>query len=378
MYLDNAATTRVIKEVGQVAAPFAHDNFYNASAIYEKGLESKKALDNVRDIIKKQLRVTGGDVVFTSGATESNNLAILGSVRNKKEKYIFSAGEHPSVYYVAKRLEELGQEVVFVGLTKFGSVDLSKLEAVLDENVRLISIIHVSNETGAINDLKAISKLKEKKCKDAFLHVDGSQAFCKIQTNLAGLAVDYYSMSGHKIHATKGVGALYIKNKAKLKNINYGGGQEYGLRSGTEPVPAIVGFGHAVSISSVETALPMVQVVHDRAVEILKADGVKIQCMDSDMQTHSPYIVSASFLGVNGETLVHACSAKEIYISRGSACSSKQVGNRVLEAVGIGKNDIASSVRISFNRLDNLGEVLVAIKEIVATYKEILWKLKKQ
>ncbi len=367
IYLDNAATTKMYEGGAELYKKYACQSFYNPSAGYGEAIEIKKELDNVRSLIKAKLNSSHGDVIFTGGATESNNLAIMGSRRNGKFEYIFSEGGHPSTYNVAKELERQGFIVHFVKLQENGQVDYSQIESLLNDKTRLISVEHVSNETGAINDILKISKMRSLKAPKALLHVDGVQAFCKIEINIDTLNVDLYSLSAHKFHGPKGVGALYVKNIEPLKSIVFGGGQEDGYRSGTENVPGIMAMGYAIDKAD----------VNDNLQKASKFNKLLKSMLERDEHIHinnivgSPYIISLWFEGVNGETLMRALSGRGVIVGTGSACSTKKAGNRVLESMGYKKEQIKSHLRISFDEFLTEEEVRKAGEIIVEEYNKL-------
>ena len=366
IYLDNAGTTKMFDECVEVHKVFSCQNFYNPSALSVQSLEVSKLIGEVEQLLLKRLNAKDGHILFTGCATESNNIAIKGSLRSGNWEYVFSEGEHPSVYNVAKKLELRGYKVHFVPLNKSGCVDLEKLEAIVSERTRLISIIHVSNETGAINDLKKISAIKDKKCPKAVLHVDGVQGFMKIPVSLRQTSVDLYSFSGHKIHGPKGIAGLYVKNRNGLKELFEGGGQQYGLRSGTENVSGIMQLGKAVELIDENANYEKVLCLKKIFNESIKNSGVIIKDFDG-----SPYIESLIFAGVKGETMLHALNQKGVIVGLGSACSSKTAGNRVLEKIGVSKDEIISSVRVSFNAYMSEDEIRMAGKIIVDVYHDI-------
>lgn len=371
IYLDNAATTKMFEEGADLYKKYACHSFFNPSAGYGEAGQVRKDLNNVRQIILNKLDASQGDIIFTGGATESNNLAIMGSRRNGKTEYIFSVGSHPSVYNVARELEKLGFVVHYVGLQKNGQIDYSQLEKLLNERTRLISIEHVSNETGAINDLKKIAQLREKFSPKALLHIDGVQAFCKIKVSLDNIHGDFYTMSAHKFHGPKGVGALYVRNINNLKSIVFGGGQEDGYRSGTENVGGIMAMGLAVNKIDNEKDFDYVQSLKEKMVAVLSKDNhVHVSEYDG-----SPYILSVWFENVNGETLMRAVADKGVIVGTGSACSSKKAGNRVLENLGFVKEQIKSHLRISFCAHLKIEEIEKAGEILLATYNEIREKV---
>ena len=367
IFLDNAGTTKMFEECVEVHKTFSCDQFYNPSALSIQSLEVSKLLNDAEQFFLKRLDVKEGSVIFTGCATESNNLAVKGSLRNGDWEYVFSAGEHPSVFNIAKKLELDGYKVHIIPLDKNGRVDLVKLEAVLNSKTRLISIMHVSNETGAINDIEKISLLKNKYCPRAIYHVDGVQGFMKIPFSLRKTAVDLYSFSAHKLHGPKGVAGLYVKNKNALKELFQGGGQQYGLRSGTENVSGVMQFKRAVElIDECENYKKVYSLKTAFNNELNVVEGLKVLDFNG-----SPYIESLIFGGVKGETMLHALNEKGVIVGLGSACSSKKAGNRILENIGVAKEEIVSSVRISFNAYQTESEIREAARIIKEVYQNI-------
>lgn len=366
IFLDNAGTTKMFDECVQVHQHFSCEEFYNPSALSVQSLEVAKLLAETEKYFLKRLGAKEGNILFTGCATESNNLAVKGSLRTGNWEYVFSAGEHPSVFNIAKKMGLDGYKVHIVPLDETGRVDLNELKKVLNERTRLISIMHVSNETGAINDLQKISTLKKSLCPNAVLHVDGVQGFMKIPFEIKDTAVDLYSFSAHKIHGPKGVAGLYVKNKNSLKELFQGGGQQYGLRSGTENVSGIMQFRKAVELIDENKNLENVSLLKKSFNESLTEEGIEILDFGG-----SPYIESLVFHGVKGETMLHALNEKGVIVGLGSACSSKKAGNRVLETIGVSKNDIISSVRVSFNAYQSVEEVVCASKIVCDVYKNI-------
>lgn len=371
IYLDNAGTTKMFEECLAVIEKYACQTFFNPSAGYEPAIQIGKDLDNVRKLIMDKIGAVKGSVIFTGGATESNNLAIMGSRKNGKWNYVFSMGEHPSVYNVAKELALQGYEVRFVKLDKNGQIDYEDLQKNIDEKTRLISVMHVSNETGAVNDIAKVNYLRNKYAPNALLQVDGVQAFCKIEIDAKTCGIDFYTISAHKFHGPKGVGALYVKNPQILKNIVFGGGQESGYRSGTENVPGIMAMKCAI-----EKIDDDVNYMHAKALKSLMSSILSVDPKIGIIETESPYILSASFNGVNGETLMRVLQDKGILVGKGSACSTKKAGNRTLESMGLNKDEIKSHIRISFGGYETEDEIREAGEEILKTYHEIWEKVK--
>lgn len=373
IYLDNAGTTKMFEECLEIHKKYSCEEFFNPSALSMESLKVSKLIASAEQYFLKRLDAKEGNVLFAGCATESNNLAIKGSLRSGDWEYVFSAGEHPSVYNVAKKLEMDGRKVYIVPLNEKGQVDLAKLESVLSNKTRLISVMHVSNETGAINDLEKISKLKDKICPRAILHVDGVQGFMKIPFSMRKTSIDLYSFSAHKIHGPKGVAGLYVKNKNALKELCQGGGQQYGLRSGTENVSGIMQFQKAVEMTDVAKNFENVSNLKSTFNHILSQEnGIKVLNFGG-----SPYIESLIFEGVKGETMLHALDENGVIVGLGSACSSKKAGNRILDEIGVSKDDIISSVRISFNAYQGETEIVKAAEIIIKTYEDIKKRVSK-
>lgn len=371
IYLDNSATTPMCKKACDMFSLYSSENFFNPSAMYGLGQKINSDIDSAKQTLAKSLGTTfSNNILFTGSATEANNLAIRGAYRKNFGKMIFSIGEHPSVYNVALELKKQGVNVEFINLQPNGEIDYNDLEQKLDSSVSFISIMHCSNETGAINDLKRIYELKKSKCPNAIFHSDGVQAFGKLKINVDYFGVDLYTISGHKAFAPKGIGALYVKNKNILTPIIFGGGQEYNLRSGTENVP---------SIMALKSAIEDFGDLNNNFLHVFQCNESFMQQIEN-VQINSnpqknPYVLSLSFLGVNGETLVHMMEQQNILISRGSACSSKKSGNRILENMGVDHEHVLGSVRISFSKNSSIDECTYAGKCLNKCYKDLLKKL---
>lgn len=358
IYLDNAATTKQDKISLETFSVYATEKFFNPSAIYSTNMSVE--VENAREIILKKLGgLTNSTLIFTGSATEGNNM-VLNSV---KDNIIISAGEHPSVYEFCQNLLNQGKNIKIIPLQKNGEVDYQKLKEEVNEKTNLVSIIHVNGETGAINDLKKIKQIITNKNPKTLFHSDGVQAFLKIDFQLDMLDMDFYTISAHKIGGPKGIGAVYSKNKNKLRPLIYGGGQEFALRSGTENTPAIMAFAEIVK--NRKPNLQHIIQLREELLSHLTEKGIEVSA------NGSPYVLSLSFENVNGETIVNMLKTKDIFISRGSACSSKKAGNRILESMGFNLEKIKGVVRISFFETNTLEEVKQAGKEINDSYKEL-------
>lgn len=357
IYFDNAATTFVYKEVAREVEKYSTEMFFNPSGLYKQAIEVKKQIEKAKDEMKSLLGADkNSNIIFLSSATEANNLCLFGLFK-KGKKVLASMGEHASIFNTANEISNLGATVDFVKLNKNGTLDVDDLKLKLDENVCLVSFMHVSNETGAINDIKTISSLIKQKSPNAIVHCDGVQAFGKTKANLSSTDVDAYTISSHKIHGPKGVGALWLRDKVKPKTQIFGGGQEGGLRSGTENTAGIMGFCLASKImyQNLEKNQQHVKNIKQHFIEKLneKCENFIVNGDENGL----PNILSVSFLGVKGETLLHMLEEKDICVSTGSACSSKHVGNRVLQNMGKSKQQMEGNVRFSFSEFNTLDEV---------------------
>ena len=350
IYLDNSATTRVLPEAADAAYRAMTEQFYNPSSAYKPAVATEKAMEAARAHLAAALGSAPGEIFFTSGGTESNNMALFGSLKpvRGKRRIITTLGEHPSVYEVFRSLERAAEtEVVFVGLHADGTVRLDQLEAALTPETALVSAMHVNNEVGSINDLAAIYALVKKHAPNAVVHSDGVQAFCKLP--FARPAADLYSISAHKFHAPKGIGALLVREGVKFSGGQIGGGQEKNLRSGTSNVPGILGMDAALLAYRAQQEAWIRQMrackqrLYDNLMTIPDAflNGPSVD-------EGAPHILNMSFPGVRGEVLVNALSEREIYVSTGSACSTHQKGqNRILAAMGINGARAEGALRFS-------------------------------
>lgn len=380
IYFDNAATTRIYDEVLEEII-VTEKNFYaNPASLHSKGLESEKKINKVKNLIADVLTCNFKEIIFTSGGTESNNLAILGFLEGNKRngnKIITSSIEHPSVLNVYKYLENKGYEVCILKVDNNGKIDLNELENEIDENTSIISIMHVNNEIGSKQDIEKISNMRNMKNRKAALHVDAVQSFMKESLNLKKLDIDFMSFSSHKIHGPKGVGGLFISSKRKILPINFGGGQENGLRSGTQNMPGICGFGKAIEIGN-KNILENYNKVSEFKKIVLEniANNSFRKISNNDCL---PYILNLGFENLRGEVLVHHLADEGIFISTGSACSSKKSEkSHVARMLGIPNEYANGIIRISFSSLNTIEEVWKLIEKINTIVPKILYKSKRR
>ncbi|MBO7508480.1 MAG: cysteine desulfurase [Clostridia bacterium] len=366
IYLDNASTTKIYDSVNKKIFEINEENYFNPSAPYQNATDTFDMIFSAKEELAKNMGTTVEHIIFTSGATESNNLAIFGFLTGKKDaEYIFSSGEHPSVYNVSSSLKTQNKVVKYAKLSIDGTISIDELTKLLTPETHFVSIIHVSNETGAINDIKALCKAVKDYNPNIVFHSDGTQAFGKIEVDVEDLGVDCYTISAHKFHGPKGVGALYVKNIDKIKPIQLGGGQQDGKRSGTENTSGFVGMALASTIATKNIKANFSQINAYR--EYLKQeissnfDDVKF----NESSNNSPYILSVSIKGIRGEVLLHMLEKRGILIGIGSACSSKKQSNRVLESMKVAKEFVLGSIRISFSSFNSPEDIKVATNEII-------------
>ena len=376
IYLDNAATTPPCREAIDASVFAMSEAFGNPSSLHGLGIQAEKLIGFSKEALARALGGASKEIVFTSGATESNNLAIFGLAENygrRKKRVVTTAVEHPSVAEAFKKLSALGYEVVAVKPDQNGEITADALVSAVDKNTCLVSAMYVNNETGYILPVEsALSRIK-KRYPDCMTHCDFVQGLLKLPVKVKSLCADAVSVSGHKVHAPKGVGALWIKTGVRVAPTTFGGGQQNGLRSGTEAVPAIYAFGKAVEAFSGNIAqrLERAALVKKYAVERLSEAGLVI----NSKENASPYIISAALVGIKSETLLHFLEAEKIYVSSGSACS-KGKKSAVLTAFGLADAVGDSTIRISLgfdtekNDIDSLAEALErASKSLVKSDK---------
>lgn len=380
IYLDNCSTTKPRKEVIETISNCMLYDFGNPSSLHKIGLNAEKILNNARENIASFLYCKDNEIYFTSGGTESNNIAIQGAIKAKKRngKHIITTKlEHPSVINVIKEYEKEGYEVTYLSNDEYGRIDISELEESIKEDTILIAIIHINNEIGVIQDIKKISQIIKSKNPNIHFHVDGVQSFGKLNISVNELGVDSFSFSAHKIHGPKGIGGLYLRGKSRIEPIIFGGNQEKSLRSGTENIPAIAGFCKAVDITkdNLLKEKSEVEAIKTKFADYFIENISDIKINSPLDETGSSYILSVSFKDVRGEVLLHMLEDKDIYVSTGSACSSKSnKKSHVLKAIGINDNLIEGTIRFCFsyeNINDDIDFVLNEINKFVSDIRKI-------
>lgn len=366
IYLDNSATTRTLESAAQAAFRCMREDFFNPSSAYAPAARLEKRVNEARARLAATLGCRAEEIVYTSGGTESNNMAILGALRamRGRGRIITSASEHPSVYELFRLLEQRGYQAVYIGTDESGAASLAELAANLTPDTALVSLMHVNNETGAVTDIAAAASLIRSRAPQAVFHVDGVQAYGKLPFGCP--PCDLYSVSGHKIHAPKGVGALYVRAGLRFAGGLVGGGQEQGRRSGTTNAPGILGLDAAVAAYA---AHQQEWVAAMRACKTRLAERL-LSLPDAYLNgpapaDGAPHILNVSFPGVRGEVLLHALEQREIYVSTGSACSAHKKGNnRVLAAAGVRGARQEGALRLSLCPFNTLEEMDRAAEEI--------------
>lgn len=368
-YFDNSATTRCYPEVAEIVVKTMTEDFGNPSAMHLKGVEAEKYVREAAQTLAKILKVNEKEIIFTSGGTESNNLALFGGADANKRSgnhIITTSVEHAAVGQPVERLEQMGYEVTIVPVDHRGVVQLEALEKALRPDTILVSTMYVNNEVGAVMPVEEIAKLVHEKSPKALYHVDAIQAFGKYRIYPKKAGIDMLSVSSHKIHGPKGVGFLYINEKARIQPQILGGGQQAGMRSGTDNVPGIAGLGVAAKMVYTdfdEKIEHMYQLKERLAEGFLKLPDVRLNGME--IREGAPQILSASFLGVRSEVLLHTLEEKGIYVSAGSACSShKRKAAGTLSAMGMEAAQRESTLRFSFSEENTFEEVDYALEVI--------------
>ncbi len=356
-YLDNSATTMPCQKAIENINNALNSNWGNPSSLHIMGVNAEIELDDARRVVAKSIGANPDEIFFTSGGTESNNLSIFGAVNARKKRgnrIVTSTIEHPSVLEPIKSLESQGFEVIYLKPDENGVISEEDIVTAINDKTILVSIMLVNNEIGSIEPIKAAADAIKKSGAPALLHCDAVQAYGKIDINVQSLGIDLLSASGHKIHASKGVGFLYKKKNVHIANTVLGGGQEKGLRSGTECVPLISGLKGAVeSLGNIKENLEKTKQLRDYATtELLKTGLVTINSNENSL----PYILNVSVIGYRSETLLHYLESKNVFVSSGSACS-KGHGSYVLKEIGLDARRTDSALRISFSRFSSKEDI---------------------
>ena len=368
-YLDNSATTRCSAKAAEMVMKVMREDFGNPSALHTKGVEAEHYVKEARAFFAKNLKVDEKEICFTSGGTESNNLALIGTAmanRRAGNHLITTSVEHASVDNTMKYLEEQGFRVTYLPVDEYGVVSLEALKEALCPETILVSVMYVNNEVGAVQPVDEIARIVKEHNPNTIFHVDAIQAYGKYRIYPKKEGIDLLSVSGHKIHGPKGTGFLYVNSKVKIHSIVFGGGQQKGLRSGTENVPGIAGMAEAAAecYENLEEKIDRLYALKDRFVNQVSAlEGTKVNGHTG--RDSAPQIVSVSFRDVRSEVLLHALEEKGIYVSAGSACSSNKPSvSRTLKNMEIDKELLGSTLRFSFCFDTTEEEIDYCIKEL--------------
>ena len=373
VYLDNAATTRTAPEVAEAMLPFFTEKYGNASSIHSFGEEAKDALENARQKLAEYINAEPENIIFTSGGTESDNLAIKGTayaLKNKGKHIITSKFEHHAVLETCQALEKEGFEVTYLGISKDGFVNSEELKKAIRDDTILVTIMHANNEIGTIQDIEKIGKICAEK--GIVFHTDAVQSLGKVPIDVKEMRISLASLSAHKIHGPKGSGAVYIRDKKSIKPLFQGGAQEFSLRPGTENVSGAVGFAKAVDMFS-ETDVKRMIKLRDYLIEVLLQ--IPEACLNGSRDDRLCNNVNVSFSHIEGESILLGLDDKGVAVSTGSACTSQKLEpSHVLLAMGIKPEDAHGSIRFSLSKYTTKEEIdytLQTVKDVVENLRKI-------
>ena len=383
-YLDNSATTRVFPEVVELMTKIMLEDYGNPSSVHMKGVDAEKYVTTATKQIAAALKVNEKEIFFTSGGTESDNLALIGcaNANNRAGKHIITTKiEHPAILNTCKYLESEGYEISYLSVDEYGVISLDELESLIRKDTILVSIMHTNNEVGSVQPISQAGALIKKKNPATLFHVDAVQGFTKAEIFPKKQNIDLLSVSGHKIHGPKGIGFLYINEKVKIKPISYGGGQQKGLRNGTLNVPGIAGIG-----LSCKMATDTMKADNERLYELKKYFLDKVKDIDKvvingcplteegefDVYKTAPHIINISVNGLRSEVMLHALEDKQIYVSAGSACAShSKKESSTLKSMGADAQRMDGALRLSMSAMttkEELDYVLLTLEETISFY----------
>ncbi len=376
IYLDNSATTRPYKRVSDKVMDVMQNIYGNPSSLHRLGIAAEKEIKLSKEILAETLGVRADEIYFTSGGTEANNLAITGVCASARGNHVISTPiEHPATLNTLNELEKKGNRIDYIPVDNNGIVKLAEFEEMITPDTCLVSVMLVNNEIGSLEPVEKVAKILKKRNPNAYLHVDAVQGFCKIPFNQKDLGADLISISGHKIHGPKGIGALYVKKGTKLSPIIFGGGQQNGVRPGTENVPAIAGLGVAAKhcASKMTDSIPMMISLRNRLRDGI-CDNIDNVIVNTPQQC-APHILNISFAGVKSEVILHTLESEGIYVSSGSACSShKREPSYVLTSIGLDRGMIDGSIRFSlseFNTKEEIDKVVSVLTTIIPRLRKL-------
>ncbi|MBP1585502.1 MAG: cysteine desulfurase [Lachnospiraceae bacterium] len=386
IYLDNSATTRAFPEVAELMAKIMTEDYGNPSSMHHLGVTAEGHLREASKTFSGILGCSEKNIYYTSGGTESDNMAIIGGARalERRGKHLITTSiEHPAVLNTMKYLEDNGFTVTYLGTDKSGRISLDELEEALTPDTTLVSIMHTNNEIGSLQPIEDAGKLIKAKCPECYFHVDAVQGFGKALINPAKMKIDLMSASSHKIHGSKGCGLLYVGDGVRIVPINYGGGQQKGLRSGTENVPGIAGMALAARMlyadydSDVRRLYELKKFFIERVLKIEDVTVNGLTSEDTDRITETaPHIISISVKDVRAEVLLHSLEGRGIYVSAGSACSThKRTPSATLTSIALDKDLLESTIRISmsvFTTKEEMETTAAALEETIPQLRRFI------
>ena len=359
IYLDNCATTRVFDESAELMREYMLNNYVNSSAPYATALKNEQVYNECRTKIANTINASTKEIYFTSGGTESDNTAIFGALSRERNKILISATEHPAVYEAAMRAQKQGADIGIIPVDEQGVVVKSALQEMLDERCAVVSIMHVNNETGTINPIEELARITHKVAPECLFHSDGVQAHMRVKCDVKNSEIDMYSMSGHKIHAPKGIGALYVSKKARINPLMFGGGQQDAFRPGTVNLPSIVAYTSSAMVFNDEIISKI------RQIKAIFQDELKNCSFNSSQCTTAPHILSVAYAGVQASTLQNALEEQGVIVGKGSACSSRNARiSRVLESMKVPRKEAEGTVRIGIGAFNTVDEAYNACQII--------------
>lgn len=369
IFLDNASTTKAYEECVDIAKKYLLEQYYNPSAPYHEAIVVSK---EIKDAKSKILNLLSGEgkIIFTASGTESDNLALFGAKKINGSRIIISQAEHPAVYNCAMELKQRGYDVVEAKTDKVGRVIIEDFENIMTENTSIVSIMHVNNETGAINDIKTLCQIAKKINPSVIFHSDGIQAVGKLKVSIRELGVDLYSFSGHKFHAPKGIGGLFVKKGINLSPIIFGGGQEENLRSATENVAQIMSF-----VFALEKAVKNLDanIAHAKELKQMIVDGIDTNSIITISDENSiPFILSLALKFVRGEVMLHSLEKYQIMIGTGSACSAHKSSKRIPKLLQLPSEYENGVIRVSFNDFNAKSDIEYFIKQLNLEYSTLI------
>jgi len=385
IYLDNSATTKVYPEVAKLMTQIMLEDYGNPSSMHTKGVDAEKYVTLATKQISKALKVQDKEILFTSGGTESDNLALIGTARAncRAGKHIITTKiEHPAILKTVEYLATEGFEIDYLSVDSMGRISLTELEEKLRPDTIIVSIMHTNNEVGSLQPIAEAGALIKKKNPNCLFHVDAVQGFGKAEIYPKKMNIDLLSVSGHKIHGPKGIGILYVGEKVKIKPISYGGGQQKGMRNGTLNVPGIAGIGLATEMITKDLQAnreSLYELKEFFLQEVSKLDRVSINgCDPAKVRETAPHIINISVKGLRSEVMLHALEEKGVYVSAGSACAShSKKESSTLKSMGAAPEEMDGALRISmseFTTREELEYALTSLKEVIDMYSRFIRK----